>query len=58
MTYTVTFTQYHTYDVEADNDYEAESKAYEEFRSDMCSPVGHTWYDDVEIECDEDEDYE
>ena len=58
MTYTVTFTQYHTYDVEADNDYEAENKAYEKFRSDMCSPVGQTWYDDVEIECDEDEDDE
>ena len=55
MTYTVTFVQYHIYEVEADSDFEAENKAYERFRSDMCNPVAHTWYDEVEIECDDED---
>lgn len=57
MNYTVTFVQYYTYEVEAENDQEAENKAYEEFRADMCCPIAHTHYDDVEVECDE-EDYD
>lgn len=55
MTYTVTFTQYHTYEVEAEDDCEAENKAYERFRNDMCNPVAHTWYDEVEVECDDED---
>lgn len=55
MTYTVTFIQYHTYEVEAKDDREAENKAYEEFRGDMCKPVANTWYDEVEIECDDED---
>ena len=50
MNYTVTFIQYHTYEVEATDDCDAERKAHERFRNDMLSPVAHTWYDDVEIE--------
>ena len=57
MNYTVTFIQYHTYDVEAEDDYEAENKAYKEFASDMRHPVAQTWYDEVEIHCDEEDCY-
>ena len=55
MNYTVTFIQYHVYEVEADSDSEAEKKAYEKFRGDMCRPIAQTWYDEVEIDCDEEE---
>lgn len=55
MNYTVTFIQYHIYEVEAESESEAEDKAYGEFRDDMCRPVGQTWYDEVEIECDEED---
>ena len=55
MNYTVIFTQYHTYEVEANSESEAKNKAYQEFRSDMCRSVGKTWYDEVEVECDKDE---
>ena len=53
MNYTVTFTKYYSYDVDATSESEAEDKAYEQFRSDMCSRVASTWYDEVEIECEE-----
>ena len=53
--YTVTFIQYHTYEVVAENEYEAENKAYKEFDSDMHYPVANTFYDDVEIECNEED---
>lgn len=55
MEYTVTFIQYHTYTVEADDDGEAEDKAHKEFYSDMCRSVAKTWYDDIEIECNEED---
>ena len=53
MTYTVTFTKYYSYDIEAASESEAEDKAYQKFRSDMCRPVASTWYDEVEIEYEE-----
>lgn len=53
--YNVTYTQYYTYTVEADNEDEAESLAYEEFESDMRYPVANLWYDDIEIECAEED---
>ena len=56
MTYKVTFVQYHTYTVDAKDDDEAENIAYKEFERDMYYPAANTWYDDVEIECEEDED--
>lgn len=56
MTYTVTFVQNHTYEVEANSESEAESIAYKEFANNMRYPVARTWYDEVEIECDEEED--
>ena len=55
MKYYVTFIQNHNYEVEADSESEAENKAYKEFASDMRYPVAHTWYDEVEIDCDEEE---
>ena len=55
MNYTVTFVQYHTYNVEADSDSDAENKAYREFRNDMCSSIAHTHYDEIEIECDDED---
>lgn len=48
--YFVTFTQYHCYTVEAENEEEAEQKAYKEFQSDMRSPIAQTWYDDCDID--------
>lgn len=53
--YIVTFVQYHTYEVEAEDEHEAENKAYKEFESDMYYPMANTFYDDVEIECDEED---
>lgn len=58
MTYTVTFTQYRTYDVEACTTEEAEEKAYEHFLRDMCRPIAITTYDDVEVDPDYDEEDE
>ena len=55
MNYTVTFVQYHTYNVEANSDSDAEDKAYREFRDDMRSSIANLHYDDVEIECDYDD---
>jgi hypothetical protein len=48
--YTVTFIQYHTYTVDADNENEALSNAEKEFNADMRSAIAHTYYDDYEIE--------
>jgi hypothetical protein len=58
MTYTVTFTQYWTYDVEARTTEEAEEKAYEHFLRDMYRPIAITTYDDVEVDPDYDEEDE
>ena len=40
----VSFIQYHTYDVEADTEEEAEDKAFKEFQSDMRRGVSSTFY--------------
>lgn len=58
MKYYVNFIQYNEYEVEADSESEAEDKAYAEFHADMCRPVVRTWYDEVEIDCDEEEEDE
>lgn len=47
--YTVIFTKYYTYCVEADNPDEACDLAYEEFRSEMRYPIADTTYDEVEV---------
>lgn len=49
-TYSAIFVQNHVYWVEADNESEAESKAYEEFKSDMTSSVANCIYDEVIID--------
>lgn len=49
--YNVIFTQYHVYNVEADNEDDAENIAYEIFRSDMRYPAAMTFYDEVEVRC-------
>lgn len=58
--YTVTFTQYWSYEVEAPNEDDAFDKAEELFERDMHQAVAHTWWDESEVECvehgDEDED--
>ena len=48
--YNVTFCRYDSYTVEAENDAEAEEKAYKMYHSDCCSSVANTHYDEVEIE--------
>lgn len=55
MRYRVIFTQYWDYEVEAEDEYEAEQVAKKEFLSDMHYPVAHTNYDDIDIEELEDE---
>lgn len=50
MKYAVTFVQEYYYEVEADNENNAEDLAYRKFYSDVCRPVANTHYDDVEIE--------
>ena len=49
--YSVTFTRSYTYEVEAEDEWEAEVAAHTLFKSDMCRSVAHTYYDDCEIEC-------
>lgn len=46
----VTYTQYSTYEVEAENEQDALTLAYCEFESDMRCPVANTIYDEVEVE--------
>ena len=53
--YTVTFTQYYTYKVEANDEDEALDNAHKEFVSEMRYPVTNTLYDSVDIECEEDD---
>ena len=48
--YVVTFCQYNAYWVEANDESEAENKAYEEFKSEMTSSVAHTHYDEVIVD--------
>ena len=48
--YRVSFTQVHSYEVEAHSEDEAENKAYKEFEKDMYYPVANTNYDDCDIE--------
>ena len=55
MKYMVTFVQNHTYTVDAMNEDEAFDKAYEEFKGDMRSSIAASWYDGVDIECDEED---
>ena len=50
MRYEVTFTQYSTYEVKADNDSDAINKAYKQFVRDAMYPVANTHYDEVDIE--------
>ena len=55
MDYTVTFVKYYTYNVCADDEDEAFKKAYEEYIREMYYPAADTWYDDVKVECDEED---
>ena len=59
--YIVTFTQYHTYEVEAEDEWEARDIAHREFESDMYSPIANPFYDEIEVqyneEDEEDEEY-
>lgn len=55
MTYKVTFVQYHTYTVDAEDEDNAFHEAYDEFQSDMHYPVANTWYDYVDVECEEED---
>lgn len=47
--YHVIYTLYRGYTVEANNEDEAEEKAYAMFESDMSEPVAQTDYDEVGI---------
>lgn len=49
-TYTVSFAQWHTYEVEADDPDEAIDIAQEDFIQDMCRPIANTIYDEVMVE--------
>lgn len=55
MKYEVTFTWYHSYDIEADNEDEAIELAKKEFESDMRSPIADCYYDEVACLFEEDE---
>lgn len=48
--YTVSFAQWHEYEVEADNPDEAIDKAQEDFIHDMYRPIAITSYDEVMVE--------
>lgn len=47
--YNVTFTQYFSYEVEADNEDDAVAVAEDLFDGEMRSPVANTLYDEVEV---------
>jgi hypothetical protein len=49
MKYNVTFYQYHTYEVDADNEDEAIDKAFDDFIDYMRRPTAHTDYDEVKV---------
>ena len=48
--YNVTVTQYHTYEVEAENEDDAYTLGLSEFVNAMCYPVADTHYDEVDVE--------
>lgn len=50
MKYTVRFTQWHDYEIEAENVDEAIDLAQEEFESDMHSPIANTVWDEMTVE--------
>jgi hypothetical protein len=50
MTYTVSFAQWDTYEVEAENVEEAIDKAYKDFHTEKTRPIARTDYDEVIIE--------
>ncbi len=58
MTYKVTFVQYHTYTVDSEDEDGAFHEAYDEFMSDMHYPAANTWYDHVDVECEDEDDEE
>lgn len=49
-TYGVTFVQNHVYWVEANDETEAENRAYEKFKDDMMSSVANCTYDEVIVD--------
>lgn len=49
-TYTVSFAQWHTYEVEAENPEEAIDIAQEDFIQDMCRPIANTEFDEIIVE--------
>lgn len=48
--YSVTFTTYEEYEVEAENETEALRIAENELRSDRCTPIADTHYDESYVE--------
>ena len=49
MKATICFTQYHTYEVEGENEDDCLDKAEEKFVKEMREPIARTWYDKIEI---------
>ena len=47
--YAVSFIQYNTYEVEAENEEEAFDNAHNLFVTEMRQPIAHTHYDDCEV---------
>lgn len=50
MKYKVWFTQYYSYEVEAEDEDTAIDLALDDFHSEMRRPIARTYYDDCEIE--------
>ena len=48
--YSVTFTTYEEYEVEAENETEAFKIAEDELRSDRCISIADTHYDEIDVE--------
>ena len=49
MKATICFTQYHTYEVEGEDEDDCLDKAEEMFDNEMKKPIARTWYDKVKI---------
>lgn len=48
--YSVTFTTYEEYEIEAENENEAKQKAIEELEYDRYTPIADTHYDEIDVE--------
>lgn len=55
MNYNVTFIQYYTYDVEAEDEREAEHEAFKQYELEKRYSGANLFYDDIRVTCEEED---